>query len=261
MANRVLRDWTCSETIDQLSEFAELFFTRLIMKADDFGRFYGSPKILKSQLYPLKDYNLKQVEKWRNEVVNSGVIILYVVDGKEYLEIKDFNQRLRIMKSKFPEPLTDDGQMTVNCLTDDGLKRRETETEVETETEDEKKSKKSKKQIPSLDEFLNYVLTIPEFAPKFESLKYSIQSKYEQWIENGWKDGHGNEIKQWKTKLKNTLPHLKPLNTLQNGTTTKSFEQRAEEFTARILGINPTQGSQSNNTNSDFEEADWSNAD
>lgn len=47
----------------------------------------------------------------------------------------------------------------------------------------------------------------------------------------------------------------------QNGTTTKSFEQRAEEFTARILGINPTQGSESNNTNSDFEEADWSNAD
>lgn len=259
MANRVLRDWTCSETIDQLSEFAELFFTRLIMKADDFGRFYGSPKILKSQLYPLKDYNLKQVEKWRNEVVRSGVIILYVVDGKEYLEIKDFNQRLRIMKSKFPEPLTDDGQMTVNCLTDDGLKRRETETEVETETEDEKKSKKSKKEIPTLDQFLNYVLTIPEFAPKFESLKYSIQSKYEQWIENGWKDGHGNEIKQWKTKLKNTLPHLKQLNTLQNGTTnTKSFEQRADDFTARILGINPTQGSESNNPDSNIEEADYS---
>ena len=259
MANRVLRDWTCSETIDQLSEFAELFFTRLIMKADDFGRFYGSPKILKSQLYPLKDYNLKQVEKWRNEVVRSGVIILYVVDGKEYLEIKDFNQRLRIMKSKFPEPLTDDGQMTVNCLTDDGLKRRETETEVETETEDEKKSKKSKKEIPTLDQFLNYVLTIPEFAPKFESLKYSIQSKYEQWIENGWKDGHGNEIKQWKTKLKNTLPHLKQLNTLQNGTTTnKSFEQRADDFTARILGINPTQSSESNNPDSNIEEADYS---
>lgn len=259
MANRVLRDWTCSETIDQLSEFAELFFTRLIMKADDFGRFYGSPKILKSQLYPLKDYNLKQVEKWRDEVVRSGVIILYVVDGKEYLEIKDFNQRLRIMKSKFPEPLTDDGQMTDNCLTDDGLKRRETETEVETETEDEKKSKKSKKEIPTLDQFLNYVLTIPEFAPKFESLKYSIQSKYEQWVENGWKDGHGNEIKQWKTKIKNTLPHLKPLNTLQNGTTnTKSFEQRADDFTARILGINPTQGSEPNDPDSNIEEADYS---
>ena len=138
--------------------------------------------------------------------------------------------------------------------------KEEVQGKGEEEVQEELPPKKSKKQIPSLDEFLNYVLTIPEFAPKFESLKYSIQSKYEQWIENGWKDGHGNEIKQWKTKLKNTLPHLKPLNTLQNGNT-KSFEQRAEEFTARILGINPTQGSQSNNTNSDFEEADWSNVD
>jgi hypothetical protein len=121
------------------------------------------------------------------------------------------------------------------------------------------KPKKSKKEIPTLNEFLNYVLTIPEFAPKFESLKYSIQSKYESWVENGWKDGHGNEIKQWKTKLKNTLPHLKPLNTLQNGTTnTKSFEQRADEFTARILGINPEQGSEPNNTSPNVEEADWS---
>ena len=265
MANRVLRDWTCSETIDQLSEFAELFFTRLIMKADDFGRFYGSPKLLKSQLYPLKDYNLKQVEKWRDEVVRSGVVLLYVVDGKEYLEIKDFNQRLRLMKSKFPEPLTNDGQMTDNCQTDDGLKRNETKLETETnpklETEVEI-PKKSKKEIPTLNEFLNYVLTVPEFAPKFESLKYSIQSKYEQWIENGWKDGHGNEIKQWKTKLKNTLPHLKPLNNFNNGTTTrKTLAEQADEITARVLGVNPTQAGNNEHTDKDFEEADWCNAD
>ena len=171
MANRVLRDWTCSETIDQLSELAELFFTRLIMKADDYGRFYGSPKLLKSQLFPLKDYSLKQIEKIRNEVVESGIVLMYIFEGKEYLEIKDFNQRLRIMKSKFPEPLTNDGQMTDICTTDDGLKGKENETETEEET----KPKKAKIEIPSLDEFFNYVLTIEEFAPKFESLKYSIQ--------------------------------------------------------------------------------------
>jgi len=34
---------------------------------------------------------------------------------------------------------------------------------------------------------------------------------YEQWVSDGWKDGNENEIKNWKTKLKNTLPHLKPL--------------------------------------------------
>lgn len=233
MANRVLRDWTCSETIDQLSELAELFFTRLIMKADDYGRFYGSPKLLKSQLFPLKDYSLKQIEKIRNEVVESGIVLMYIFEGKEYLEIKDFNQRLRIMKSKFPEPLTNDGQMTDICTTDDGLKGKENETETEEET----KPKKAKIEIPSLDEFFNYVLTIEEFAPKFESLKYSIQSKYESWVENGWKDGHNNDIKQWKTKLKNTLPHLKPLNNFNNANTKQpiSVEQRNAEYLEKTI--------------------------
>lgn len=73
------------------------------------------------------------------------------------------------------------------------------------------------KKIPSLEEFLFYVSSIEEFKQNFESLKYSIQSKYEQWIDNGWKDGHNNEIKNWKTKIKNTLPHLKPLNNFNNG--------------------------------------------
>jgi hypothetical protein len=130
MANRVLRDWTCSEKINELSIEAEQFFTRLIMKADDFGRFYGSAKLLKAQLYPLKDINLKSIEKHRDECVKFGIILLYHNDGKEYVEIQDFNQRLRIMKSKFPEPSATCGQMADNCLTDDGLKRNEEETET-----------------------------------------------------------------------------------------------------------------------------------
>lgn len=139
MANRILRDWTCSETINEISESAEIFFTRLIMKADDFGRFYGSPKLLKAQLFPLKDYSFKSIEKWRDECVKIGIIFIYESDGKEYLEIRDFNQRLRLMKSKFPEPLTVDCQMTVNCQTIDGLKRNRNETENEVETEEETK--------------------------------------------------------------------------------------------------------------------------
>lgn len=113
-------------------------------------------------------------------------------------------------------------------------------TKVKESKEDnteETKPKKSKIEIPSLDEFFNYVLTIEEFAPKFESLKYSIQSKYESWIENGWKDGHNNDIKQWKTKLKNTLPHLKPLNNFNNAITKQpiSVEQRNAEYLAETI--------------------------
>jgi hypothetical protein len=207
MANRILRDWTCSETINELSESAEIFFTRLIMKADDFGRFYGSTKLLKAQLYPLKDINLKQIEKHRDECVKNGIIKFYIVGGKEYIEIKDFNQRLRLMKSKFPEPVLNDGQLSDSCQTSDGSKRSETETEVETETETEVEIPKTN--IPTINEFLDFFKSINEFD--YNAYLFSVNAKYEQWVSNAWKDGNGNEIKNWKSKLKNTLPHLKPM--------------------------------------------------
>jgi predicted NodU family carbamoyl transferase len=54
MANRVLRDWTQSEIINELDHKAEVFFTRLIMKADDYGCFYGNYKLLSQSTSPDK---------------------------------------------------------------------------------------------------------------------------------------------------------------------------------------------------------------
>ena len=38
--------------------------------------------------------------------------------------------------------------------------------------------------------------------------KDKVQAKYDTWVSNGWKDGYDNNILNWKTKLKNTLPHI-----------------------------------------------------
>lgn len=64
-------------------------------------------------------------------------------------------------------------------------------------------------EIPTLNEFLEYFKLQKEF--NYDAYLYSVTAKYEQWVSDGWKDGNENEIKNWKTKLKNTLPHLKPL--------------------------------------------------
>lgn len=122
------------------------------------------------------------------------------------------------------------------------VSQEEQEQEQEEEEEQEQELKKPKKQIPTLDEFSNYVLTVPEFQLKLESLRYSIQSKYEQWIDNGWKDGHGNEIKNWKTKLKNTLPHLKAINNNGNGITNK--QTMDERLAAAVKRLNSAGGEQ-----------------
>lgn len=138
MAKRILRDWTCSENIDKLSPQAEVFFTRLIMKADDFGCFHGNPKLLKAALYPLKEPKDSEILKWINECSSAGVIIDYEVDGKQYVKINDFGQRLRAMNRKFPDPLTN----VSSPLSSDSNppleeKRREVETEDEVEVETE----------------------------------------------------------------------------------------------------------------------------
>lgn len=62
--------------------------------------------------------------------------------------------------------------------------------------------------IPSEEEFLEYGLEQVK-SPDFE---FSIRAKYTQWVENKWKDGNGKPIKNWKTKLTNTLPYLKAFN-------------------------------------------------
>lgn len=141
MPNRVLRDWTASDKIDQLSPGAEVFFTRLIMKADDYGLYYGNPKLLNSALFPLRDYDNGKVSLWLTECVKAGIIQKYTVDGKDYIHILGFDQRLRLMKSKFPAPPetakftapSNDGQMTDNGRPE--TKRNETEVETETESE------------------------------------------------------------------------------------------------------------------------------
>lgn len=115
MANRVLRDWTTSEKIHTLSAEAERFFTRLIMKVDDFGRYYGNPKLLAASLFPLHDHvSVDPVVGWLKECVDASLIKKYNVDGKDYVEIILFDQKgLKVRKAKFPPSSEEDRQELV----------------------------------------------------------------------------------------------------------------------------------------------------
>jgi len=58
--------------------------------------------------------------------------------------------------------------------------------------------------IPTFKEFLHYAKS------KKESIStMNLKLKYDSWVENGWKDGNNKQIKNWKSKLLNTLPHIK----------------------------------------------------
>lgn len=69
---------------------------------------------------------------------------------------------------------------------------------------------------PILTDFLDYARVLCERAGlQYKDLIFSLEQKYQTWVDAGWKDGHGSEIKNWKNKLGNTLPHLKAINSNQ----------------------------------------------
>lgn len=105
MPTRMLREGILrSERVDVLSCEAELFFRRLMSVVDDYGRYYATPRMLCSDCYPLKPHkNSLDVESWLEECHSSGLILVYEVGGKRYLEIQNFGQRLR-SASRFPAP-------------------------------------------------------------------------------------------------------------------------------------------------------------
>jgi hypothetical protein len=121
MPNRILRDWTDSFAVHELSANEERFFVRLLMKADDFGRFHGSPKLLKAALFPLHSLDDGALVKWRDRCATAGLIDVYEDDrGRVFLEIKNFNQRTRATTSKYPAR-SHDRQMTVTRPSHDRL--------------------------------------------------------------------------------------------------------------------------------------------
>jgi hypothetical protein len=144
MPNRILRDWTDSYAISGLDATEERFFVRLIMKADDFGRFHADPRLLKSYLFPLlPDTRETDCSRWLAACEKAGLLRCYVDDrSRKYLEITNFRQRTRQSESKFPSPVshredesqTPDKPMTVKRPSTDRQLRTETKTETKTET-------------------------------------------------------------------------------------------------------------------------------
>lgn len=107
MPTRIVRDGILtSERIAKLDWAQEVFYRRLMSVADDYGRFYALPALIRAACYPLlvdkvKDAN---ISAWLTACVDAGLLHVYVAaDAKRYLEIIGFGQRIQ-SKSKFPEP-------------------------------------------------------------------------------------------------------------------------------------------------------------
>ena len=64
--------------------------------------------------------------------------------------------------------------------------------------------KDDKNKIPNFEEFYNYLKEYlsEEKITINQSLDRIVKTKYDSWIENGWKDLKGSKISNWKAKIK-----------------------------------------------------------
>lgn len=105
MPIRMLRDWTDSEPVNELDDGAEVLFVRLMMKADDYGRFSANPKLIRSLCFPLRDgIRESDISRRLSECEAAGLIAIYEAKGKPILQIVKFGQRLRQRTAKYAEP-------------------------------------------------------------------------------------------------------------------------------------------------------------
>lgn len=174
MPNRVIREgWLESDRIDSLDPQAERFFLRLCLRSDDFGRFHAAPQLLKSMLFPLKeDIRGADMTRCLAACEKAGLVRCYEVAGKRFLEIDNFDQRLRAKVSKFP-PMTDGCLTSVSHKSDDGrLEKKGSRKEVETEKKGSGEPSPSAPAIPDgLVAVAGFVEEFARFAEHRKRLK------------------------------------------------------------------------------------------
>jgi hypothetical protein len=124
-----------SETIDRLTPMAECLYYRLLVTVDDYGRYDARPSMVKSACYPVKEsITSSKCDAMLKELADCGLILLYEVGGKPYMQLQKWDNNPRAKESRFPEPVHTCGQMhTSACNAHTVLPETETETETETE--------------------------------------------------------------------------------------------------------------------------------
>jgi hypothetical protein len=90
-----------------LPDKIKLLYLGLIALADDQGRVRNHRQLLKSKLFPSEEMHSQVIGDWLEVLSKARFTILYEVDGKEYIQIRDWwKQQLnnRPTPSKHPAP-------------------------------------------------------------------------------------------------------------------------------------------------------------
>lgn len=192
---------------------AQLLYFHLGIRADDDG-FIDNPKTIGRIVGASEDdFGILFVKKYIMKF-ESGVIVIRHWKQHNYIR-SDRYKPTKYIEEKSTLSISEHGvysdsetlELPLGIPTVDVGKVRLGKVSIE-----KKKEKKPEKiKIPSYLEFKEYGL-----SKKPDVSEEALKLKYEAWVENGWKDGNNKPVKNWKSKLLNTIGHL-PVNEVSLG--------------------------------------------
>lgn len=125
-----------SESIDSLSPHSEILYYRLLVTVDDFGRYDARPSMVKAACFPIKDaITAVKTDALLRELVENGLIVVYEVDSKPFLQMCKWDNIPRAKESKYPPHLNNCTQTYADvCNANTYAPLTETKTKTETKT-------------------------------------------------------------------------------------------------------------------------------
>ena len=119
MSSRILADdILSSETLNELCPEQECLWYRILVSVDDYGCMDARPIVVLARCYPLRVTELtpEQVDAWLHDLAKVGLITMYQVDGKAYLQVGKWEQHQRIRSKRHKCPLPDQTGSTLQQL-------------------------------------------------------------------------------------------------------------------------------------------------
>jgi len=96
--------WSDPDLIYELNRDQRMFFIGLTQLAEDSGCLEYDPRSFKIILYPAdNDINPEALVEWTEKIIKMGKLIVYEVEGKKYLYIKNFPKHQSLRTPAPPE--------------------------------------------------------------------------------------------------------------------------------------------------------------
>ena len=168
MANRMLKEsLKTSKKINSLTDFQFRLWIHLILSADDYGRGYADPELVKSLSFPRRRVTEQSIKDALTVLSEQGCIHLYENDGESYYCFVNWgeHQRIQTKVSKYPGP--DD----TGSIIDDSRKPTVTHGEILLETKTELETKTNISSDTDLFE---------EFWKAYPAVRHEAKSKARQ---------------------------------------------------------------------------------